>query len=284
MKKMNKAFFFVLGLLLLANINSLAQDAQVQVIHNSADPAAEFVDVYVNGDLAIDDFEFRTATPFIELPAGVELTLGIAPGASTSADDVLANFPVTLEEDEKYVVMATGVLDPTSFNSSVNGDDIAFTLQILTPAQTEGTSADNVDLAVYHGSTDAPAVDVLTGGNILIDDISYGNFTDGYLSVPAASYILDVTPGNANDVIVASFEADISSLGGGAAVVFASGFLDPTANQDGAAFGLFAALADGTVIALPQVVEPDPALVQVVHNAADPAAEFVDVYVNGELA
>jgi hypothetical protein len=66
--------------------------------------------------------------------------------------------------------------------------------------------------------------------------------------VPAAAYTLQVTPGNDNNTVVASFIADLSSLGGGAAVVFASGFLSPAANQNGPAFGLFAALPNGTVV------------------------------------
>ena len=53
-------------------------------MHNAPDPAVSVVDIYVNGNLAIDDFEFRTATSFLRLPAGVDLDLGVAPG--TSAD------------------------------------------------------------------------------------------------------------------------------------------------------------------------------------------------------
>ena len=51
--------------------------ARLQVIHNAADPIADEVDVYLNGTLALDNFAFRTATPFIDVPAGVEINIGL---------------------------------------------------------------------------------------------------------------------------------------------------------------------------------------------------------------
>jgi len=99
---------------------------------------------------------------------------------------------------------------------------------------------------VLHGATDAPTVDVIARGvATLVDDAAYGDIT-GYISVPPAAYTLDLTLADGT-TLVQSYMADLSALGGGAATVFASGFLDPSSNQNGEAFGLFFALADGTV-------------------------------------
>ncbi|MEZ4825717.1 MAG: DUF4397 domain-containing protein [Bacteroidia bacterium] len=271
----------VLGMLFaFPAAKTFAQFANVQIIHNSADPAADSVDIYVNAGAtpAIADFKFREATPFIQLPAGVQVNVGIAPGNSTGPGDIIATFPFTLTANENYVVVATGVLNPAMFDATVNGAGaIAFDLKVLTPAQTTGTGG-NVDIVAAHGATDAPDVDVLVnfGTTPLIDNLAYGTFS-GYASVPPAAYILNVTPAANNTTVVASFYADLSGLGGGSAVVFASGFLNPSANMNGAAFGLFAALANGTVVELPAVGN---ARAQVVHNSADPAAATVDVYIN----
>ena len=256
--------------------------ARLQVIHNAADPIADEVDVYLNGTLALDNFAFRTATPFIDVPAGVEINIGVAPGNSGSVNDTLKNFPVTFENGQTYVGVANGVIDPTQFAANPDGRSIAFTIFAKDGIRESGMYSSKVDFVVLHGSTDAPTVDVIARNvATLVDNAAYGDFTD-YIRVPAASYILDITPGDDNNTIVASFEANLSGLGGGAAVVFASGFLNPTGNQNGEPFGLFAALPDGAVVEFP-AVQPFARL-QVIHNAADPIANEVDVYLNGALA
>ncbi len=253
--------------------------AEIQIIHNAADPAAAIVDVYVNGNLAINDFEFRKATPFIPFPSGTLLNIGIAPGNSTSVNDTLKNFPVTLMMGQRYVAIANGVLNPGSFASNPDGQSTAFTLFIQNNIRSASVNPAEVDFVAVHGSSDAPTVDIIARNTAtLVNDASYSNITP-YISVPPASYTLDVTPA-AGSPIVATFTADLSGLTGGSAVVFASGFLDPSMNQNGPSFGLFAALANGTVVAFPAA---SVARLQVIHNAADPAATSVDVYVNGAL-
>ena len=268
------------AILIFSGINMLfAQTARLQVIHNAADPGAASVDIYLDGGLLLDNFDFRDATPYIDAPAGTPINIGVAGPNSISAADTIKNFTVTLTANETYVAIANGVLDPNSFAVNPDGRSTAFTLFVKAMARENGTSSD-VDFFVIHGSTDAPTVDVLARRvATLVDDAAYGDITN-YITVPPASYILDVTPGNDNSTIVASFEADLSGLGGGAAVVFASGFLDPSANQNGEAFGIFAALPTGDVVAFPSV---ELARLQVIHNAADIAADPVDIYLDGAL-
>jgi hypothetical protein len=256
-----------------------SQTAKLQVIHNAADPGAAVVDIYVNeGETPfIDDFEFRAATPFVEVPAGVNLNIGVAPGSSSGPGDIIADFDVVLEAGQKYVAIANGVLSPGSFDPNPEGLDIGFNLFATDNARESGSSQ-WISLLGFHGATDAPTVDVRIHGPYhiwtLYNDLSYGEFSP-YRQVLPMSYKLEVTPGGDNSVVVAAYEADLSGLAGGAAVVFASGFLN---DAQGPAFGLFVALPDGTVLELPAA--DVTARLQVIHNAADPAAEVVDVYVN----
>jgi len=268
--------------LVLGTPAAMAATASLQVIHNAGDPAAAEVDVYVNGDLALDDFAYRTATPFLDLPAGVELSVAVAPGDSDSVDDALATFPITLSPWRSYVAVASGVLDPSGFAENPDGRDLAFTI-LPTRARTRAVLPFFTDVLVHHGATDAPQVDVVARGlwtRELADDLGYGEF-GGYDILLPRAYDVDVTLADDRSAVVASYAADLSGLRGEAVIVFASGFLDPTMPEGVAPFGLFAALGDGTVIELPR--RDATARLQVVHNAADPAAAEVDVYVNGDL-
>lgn len=205
-------------------------DAIIQIIHNSPDPAAAYVDIYVNGGdtPAIDDLAFRAATGLVSLPSGVDLEVGIAPGSSMGPEDILATWTFNLEAGSKTVVMANGLL----------GDDFnLFTNELMVNAKND------VSILAFHGAQDAPAVDVAAVGvGNLIENLMYQTF-QGYLTVPAADYILTVAPAGGSPI--AAFNAPLSAIPGQSVVVFASGFLgmDP-------GFGLFAALNDGTVLEL----------------------------------
>jgi len=258
--------------------------ASVQIIHNSADPAAASVDVYLNEALLpeLTGVSFRQASAFLDAPAVVDITVDIVPAGDDLSNSVYTQ-TFNLAEDESYIVVADGVLDPTQFDDSVNTID--FGLEVFAGAQQSSTNAGETSLLVHHGSTDAPTVDVVNDADqsILVDDIAYPEF-QGYLDLPTQDYVINVETAD-NSAVVQSYEAPLQTLGltDSAVTVVASGFLDPSTNQNGAAFGLWVALpAGGDLVALPEA-QNETAEVQLIHNSADPSAEIVDVYLDGTL-
>ena len=96
-------------LLIVGSVSSYSQTARVQVIHNCADAAAATVDVYLDGVLLLNDFAFRTATPFIDAPAGVPITIDVAPGNSSSVAQSIYSVTPTFISGETYLVVANGL-------------------------------------------------------------------------------------------------------------------------------------------------------------------------------
>ncbi len=270
-----KKFTLFAAFALLFSAFSFAQTARVQIIHNSADAAADSVDVYLDGTLILDNFAFRNATPFIDVDADVQISIDVAPKTSSSASESIYNLTTTLTSGETYVLVASGIVSGSGYTPAT-----AFAIDVFATGRESASVGTNTDLLVYHGSTDAPTVDVYeaTGPAELVGDLAYGAFSADYLELPTADYYLQVRD-QTGTVNVAAFDAPLATLGldGAAAVVVASGFLDPSVNSDGPAFGLYVALpTGGEMVALPQ----STARVQVIHNSADAAADSVDVYLN----
>jgi hypothetical protein len=259
-----------------------AQTARVQVIHNSADRAADTVDVWLDNAPLIDNFAFRTATKFIDAPAGRPIRIGIAPKTSTSVADTIYTATVTLTASATYVIVANGLVSTTGYTPSAAM--APFRLSIMAMAKEVSDTAGRVSVAVAHGSTDAPTVDVKAGSSTLVNDIAFGQFSSGYLSLPEANYTLDVT-NSAGSVIVKRYSAPLATLnlGDSAITVVASGFLDSTVNSNGRKFGLWVATRmGGNLIPLPEL--PLPSSVSNIRVASantmvypNPANDFISI-------
>ena len=90
--------------------SAFAQTARVQIIHNAPTPT---VDIYAGTAKLLDNFAYRTATPYIDVPAGVTIPIGVALGTSASSADAIATFPVQFAANSTYVVVATGIVGGT---------------------------------------------------------------------------------------------------------------------------------------------------------------------------
>jgi hypothetical protein len=235
--------YLVLSMILLGINHANSQFARVQVIHNSPDLAAATVDIYLNGTLLLDDFKFRTATSFIDAPAGVPLTIEVKGSSSTVASPALYTITPTLTSGSKYILVADGIVSATGYMPNQ-----PFQISVYAQGREVATMSTKTDVLVHHGSPDAPTVDVNETSvpvTPLVNDISYPAFS-AYLELATADYILNVTPA-AGTPVVATYSAPLAtlSLQGKAITVLASGFLDPTMNSNGPAFGLWVATAAG---------------------------------------
>lgn len=284
MKKNLTVFLF-----LLSGVFSFSYGQSIQIIHNSADPVFDTVDIYVDlgggtTQLLVDDLGFRGATDFINVLSGT-FRVALAPKTSTSIADTLFGFDFTTVSGTDYVVMVSGV-DPantSSFAPNPEARSIAFTPYTLTGAATQSANTGEIALTVAHGATDVPAVDIFIrelGALAAVDDATYSDIA-GPLQVPAADVNIDISLSSDSAANVFTYFAPLATAGltDSAVFVFASGFLNPTANQSGPAFGLFAATAGGNVIELPR---QDSALVQIIHNSPDPLVDSVDIYLNDD--
>lgn len=266
------------ALAIMGTTVAMAQPARVQVIHNCADKAADTVDIWVNGPTTtkLENVAFRTATAYLNLNPGA-YNIGIAPKTSTAVTDTFYNLSATLAASTNYVAVAGGIESATGYNPAP-----PLRISVYASARTVASNGANTDLLVLHGSTDAPTVDVRSGTNTLVNDISFGNFSS-YLELPTADYKIRITT-TTGATTVQTYSAPLQTLGlaGQSIVVLASGFLTPANNSNGPAFGLFVALSSGGALTpLPTTTPESFARIQAIHNCADKAGDSVDVYLNG---
>src|SRR5210317_521287 len=231
-----KVLLSILALSFLS-LGVFAQTARVQIIHNSADAAAKMVDVYLDGTMIKDNFRFRSATPFLDIPAGVEIEVAIAPSSSTSVGDAIATFNYNLASNETYIIVANGIVSTSGYSPAT-----AFDLHVYAMGREMASQDGNTDVLVFHGATDAPVVDVAetaVPAGTIVNDLAYADFA-GYLELGTSDYVLEVQD-ETGAVTVASYDAPLSTLGleNQALVVVASGFLNPDNNSNGDAFGLY---------------------------------------------
>lgn len=261
-----------------STVATYAQTARVMAIHNSPDPAVDTVDVYIWANNAVftkvENLGFRAATGFVDVPAGTDIRVAFAPKTSTTIADTLIGFGFNLAANQKYVLLAQGHVG-SGFTPQQ-----PFKLHVVAPAfESISSGGDSTTFAVVHGSTDAPNVDIalrnLNDELAVLENVPY-DANSGYLTVATDNYFVDVIPSGASDALI-TYGVPLKALNAGdaALVVFASGVLNRAANNNAPAFGVYAALANGTVIPLP--VQSTFRL-QAMHNCADPAAANVDVW------
>ncbi len=231
----------------------LPMNAQrVQAIHGSADPVLDPADVYVQVQILqfqFDDIPFRSAGETFDspVPLNLEIFVGIAPGNSQNANDTLVNFSLNLESNKDYIGVFRGVADPSQYAPNPDGLPTGLSFSQSDEIRQVANTPGNTEFIFVHTATDAPTVDLyLSNGTQLADNIPYGGVTS-YISLAATQHEIEVRDASGTN-LVRRYSVDFAPHADSAIVVMASGFLDPSQNQNGPAFNLIGFLADGDEI------------------------------------
>ncbi|MEM8600104.1 MAG: DUF4397 domain-containing protein [Bacteroidota bacterium] len=218
----------------------IEETAKVQIIHNSPDPDAFFVDVYVDGTIVADNLRFRKATPYLDVAPGT-VSVEIMSADSNACDDgcdepvsaystTFGTFSLDLKAGVNYQAAASGVMQEAqpAYSGNPDGRDISFGLQIKESAVTTAPRFTRVSANAFHGAPDAPTVSLSLRDNYEGRSamITYGDITRYYSPSARRDYIIDVS---FDGEVIASFFAPAFTLqvGGLGGAVLASGFLTP---------------------------------------------------------
>ncbi len=250
MKTVAKRSRLIFLLMTLVALPALAQNARVQFIHNSGDIDTRPIDLYVGDSLYVDQFTYRTATAFVNVPSGdTPITLT----HPTNPDSIVAEVSVAFTGGGTYVCVINGILQ-VNLGKYENPDpanrNILISVFAVPNAREAASDPTKVEFFVNNGNTDGPlsGLDFFTVGSAtpFVDDLGYSQ-SSGYISVAPGMYTYDVRPGNDSATLVGSYEGDFTTDAGKSAVVLASGFVTPANNQGSQKLGLIAVFADGTV-------------------------------------
>lgn len=168
-----------------------SDDATLSVLHGIPDTP---VDVYVNGDLTLDDFQPGDLAGPLELPAGDYEVALTAPDAADDSDPVLGPITLTLEAGTSYTAVA---------HLTAEGEPSAklFTNDTSETAPGEGR------LTVRHVAA-APEVDVLAGGDAVIEGLA--NPDEATLDLAAGTVSASVALAGTTDPVLGPTDVTIS--------------------------------------------------------------------------
>ncbi|MHC5558775.1 DUF4397 domain-containing protein [Kocuria sp. U4B] len=184
---------------------SAAEHAQLSVLHGVPDT---MVDVYVNGELTLDDFAPGTLAGPLELPAGSYDLAVTAPDAADASAPIIGPVTAQLESGGNYTAAA---------HLDAEGNPTA---ALFTNDMSE-VAAGKSHLTVRHVAA-APAVDVLAGGQPIIQGLENPN--EQTLPVDAGTVSASVAAAGTTDPVIGP--ADLTLAEGTHNIVYAWGSLE----------------------------------------------------------
>lgn len=173
------------------------QASEIRVTH--ASPDAPNVNVYIDGDLALEDVPFRATSGLLELDPGtysVEVR-GIQPDGSELS--VIGPVDISLEEAERTDVIAYDTLLDASGEVNIKA-------KLLDPVPVPEDVGD-VQVSLLHGAAGVGTVDVFVTapgealGNVMPTRLEFGEAAGPVALEPDTDYQVRIAPAGSSDVV-----------------------------------------------------------------------------------
>ena len=159
-------------------------EAMIRVLHGADAPA---VDIWLNGAPGVTGLDFGQDSGYVALPSG-EYQIQVVPaGASLEEGPIVVDATVPFEAGSMTTIVATGSLDTGIVPQLV--------------ADTSASAEDAADVRVGHMSWDAPAVDILAGGEVAVPGLEFPDVA-GPLSLPGGAYDFDVAVAGTDTIAI----------------------------------------------------------------------------------
>ncbi|MFN5317985.1 MAG: T9SS type A sorting domain-containing protein [Bacteroidia bacterium] len=232
---------------------SVLDTARIQIIHAANDPALNSVDVYINNQKILDDFDVFEASPFINIPGNRNLWLSVNAGNSNDTTGSFLrsflNFPV-----DRHIIVLSGHDTPQNFNPAK-----PLQWNIKSNAREQALDADDTDLIFFHAGTDLEPVNVRAFEpvlSLLESEISYAQFSpSGYISIPPFNYGLHLRSVQSGlDLCSTQLPFQDLNYAGKSVVAILGGYRNTQQNQNGEALNIWFADADGGPMVSGQIV------------------------------
>lgn len=180
-------------------------EATLSVLHAVPDVT---VDVYLDGERAIDDFTPGTLAGPMMVPAGAHQLAITASDATDASKPIIGPADVSFDAGGNYTAVAHDATDGSPTATVFTND-------------TSAVAAGQGRLVVRHVAA-APAVDVLAGGKAVVSNLS--NPDEQALELPAGTVSATVAATGTTDPVIGP--ADVAVTAGSSTIVYAWGSLD----------------------------------------------------------
>lgn len=179
-----------------------AGNVKLRVVHGAPDAAP--VDVYVtepgtglaDTNPTLSNVAYKDASQYLQVPAG---TYQIRVTQAGQKQAIYDSGPVSIQEGA--ILTTVAVPTPQSIGLvALSNDDQNPIFQLANVQDTR--------VRALHAVANAPSVDLLVGGNIIVSNLGYSQVT-GYLNVPSGDQQVQVNPTTTTDSVIdttATFE------------------------------------------------------------------------------